>query len=142
MPRVLSALMADSCRSSLWPAAYVINGGCSDDGFDFFRGRLMLQGRETFRQAVADPDSLADLAAVRLAVANQAIVECESALNISARSHRAATGDEIPGDAYRMEPLDLLGGGAADHHRRAHCPARRRTCSAQASREGSRTRSA
>lgn len=108
--RVLSALMADSYRSSLWAAAYVINGGCSDDGFDYFRGWLMLQGRETFGQAVADPDSLADLAAVRFAIANQAIVECESALYIPARAHRAATGDEIPGDAYRMEPLELLGG--------------------------------
>lgn len=108
--RVLSALMADSYRSSLWAAAYVINGGCSDDGFDYFRGWLILQGRETFGQAVADPDSLDDLAAVRLAIANQAIVECESALYIPARAHRAATGDEIPDDAYRMEPLELLGG--------------------------------
>jgi hypothetical protein len=70
----------------------------------------MLQGRETFGQAVADPDSLADLAAFRLAIANQAIVECESALYIPARAHKAATGDEIPDDAYRREPLELLGG--------------------------------
>ena len=55
---VLSALMADSYRSSLWAAAYVINGGCSDVGFDYFRGWLMLQGRETFGQAVADPTRL------------------------------------------------------------------------------------
>ena len=54
----------------------------------------MLQGRETFGQAVADPGSLPDLAAARLARANQAIVECEPALNIPARAHRAATGDE------------------------------------------------
>ena len=67
--------MADSYRSSLWAAVYVINGGCSHDGFDYFRGWLMLQGRETFGQAVADPGSLADLAAARLATANQAIVE-------------------------------------------------------------------
>ncbi len=107
--RVLSALMADSYRNSLWAAAYVINGGCSDDGFDYFRGWLMLQGREAFGQAVADPDSLSDLAAVRLAVANQAIVACESALYIPAEAHRAATGDELPGDAYRREPAELLG---------------------------------
>jgi hypothetical protein len=53
----------------------VINRRCSDDGFDYFRSWLMLQGRETFGRAVAAPDSLADLAAVRLAIANQAIVE-------------------------------------------------------------------
>ena len=36
--RVLSGLMADSYRTSPWVAANVINGGCSDDGFDYFRG--------------------------------------------------------------------------------------------------------
>jgi hypothetical protein len=70
----------------------------------------MLQGRETFAPAVADPDSLADLAAVRLVIANQAIVECESALYVPVRTYRAATGDEIPDHAYRMEPLEQLGG--------------------------------
>jgi Protein of unknown function (DUF4240) len=30
--RALSSLMAASYRNSLWAAAYVINGGCSDDG--------------------------------------------------------------------------------------------------------------
>jgi len=70
----------------------------------------LLEDSPKFGQAVADPDSLDDLAAVRLAIANQAIVECESALYIPARAHRAATGDEIPDDAYRMEPLELLGG--------------------------------
>jgi hypothetical protein len=70
----------------------------------------MLQGRQTLGQTVADPDPLADLTAFRLAIANQAIVECESALYIPARAHRAATGEEIPDDAYRMEPLELLDG--------------------------------
>ena len=33
-----------------------------------------------------------------------------TALYIPASAHRAATGDEIPDDAYRMEPQELLGG--------------------------------
>jgi hypothetical protein len=106
--RTLSGLMADSYRSSLWAAAYVINGGCSDDGFDYFRSWLVLRGHETFGQAVADPDSLANLAAVR-AAANRAIVECESALYIPAKAHRAATGDELPDDAYPSESSELVG---------------------------------
>jgi hypothetical protein len=40
-------------------AAYVILGGCSDDGFDMFAGRLVTLGREVFESAVANPDSLA-----------------------------------------------------------------------------------
>lgn len=48
-----------SCKKKLWAAAYVINGGCSDDGFDYFRGWLIAQGRDVFLKALADPDSLA-----------------------------------------------------------------------------------
>jgi hypothetical protein len=32
-------------RWDLWAAAYVINGGASDDGFEYFLGWLMAQGR-------------------------------------------------------------------------------------------------
>ena len=45
----------------LWGAAYVIHGGASDDAFHYFREWLIAQGRATFEQALADPDSLADL---------------------------------------------------------------------------------
>lgn len=44
----------------LWAAAYVIDGGCSDDGFDYFRAYLISLGREVFTAALADPDCLAD----------------------------------------------------------------------------------
>ena len=43
----------------LWGAAYLINGGCSDDGFDYFKDWLILQGRAVFEAAVKNPDSLA-----------------------------------------------------------------------------------
>ncbi|MFF5497583.1 DUF4240 domain-containing protein [Streptomyces aquilus] len=42
-----------------------MNGGCSDDGFDYFRGWPIAQGREDFERATADPDALAELPAVR-----------------------------------------------------------------------------
>ena len=44
--QVLWDLMAESYRNPLWAAAYLINGGCSDDGFDYFRGWLLTQGRD------------------------------------------------------------------------------------------------
>lgn len=46
---------------NLWGAAYLINGGCSDDGFEYFRDWLLLQGRKAYEAAVRDPDSLADV---------------------------------------------------------------------------------
>ena len=45
---------------SLWGAAYVINGGCSDDPFVDFRASLISRGRQVFERALSDPDSLAD----------------------------------------------------------------------------------
>ena len=48
-------------RRDLWGAAYLINGGCSDDGFQYFRWWLILQGREGYEAAIANPDTLADV---------------------------------------------------------------------------------
>lgn len=45
----------------LWGAAYVIHGGCSDDGFEYFLHWLIHRGQRTYDAALADPDSLADL---------------------------------------------------------------------------------
>ena len=56
----------DECKDrayswELWAAAYIIGGGCSDDAFSDFRSTLISMGRQTFEQALADPQSLADM---------------------------------------------------------------------------------
>ncbi|SMC20381.1 Protein of unknown function [Andreprevotia lacus DSM 23236] len=51
-------------RGLLWGAAYLIGGGCSDDGFMDFRGWLVARGQEVYEAALANPDSLADVPAV------------------------------------------------------------------------------
>jgi len=50
-----------SYTHELWGAAYVIGGGCSDDGFWDFRSTLITCGREIFEQTLKDPESLAQL---------------------------------------------------------------------------------
>ncbi len=35
--------------NDLWGAAYLINGGCSDDGFHYFRVWLVSQGEEVYK---------------------------------------------------------------------------------------------
>lgn len=45
---------------SLWGAAYLLLGGCSDDGFQDFRASLILRGKRVFDQILEDPDALAD----------------------------------------------------------------------------------
>ncbi|MFJ4847699.1 MULTISPECIES: DUF4240 domain-containing protein [unclassified Streptomyces] len=100
-------LMAASYRAPLWAAAYLINGGCSDDGFDF-RGWLITQGREVFGRAVSDPDSLAGLPAVRAAcAATGPDLEGEATLGIAWDAYRAATGEDLPDDAFTIRYPDL-----------------------------------
>jgi hypothetical protein len=51
-------------RWDVWAAAYLINGGCSDDRFSDFRAGVVAQGRDWYARVVASPDSLADHPAV------------------------------------------------------------------------------
>ncbi|MDL4821507.1 DUF4240 domain-containing protein [Actinomadura opuntiae] len=60
----LTRLLDSAYRRPLWNAAYLIEGGCGDDGFMDFRAGLVLLGREVFARAVDDPDSLADIPTV------------------------------------------------------------------------------
>lgn len=108
--RLLQGLLADSYRSRLWAAAYVISGGCSDDGFDYFRGWLIMQGRGVFERAVADPDSLAGLPAIRDAVADGSGVECEDALYVASNAHEAAGAGELPDDVIAAGHSELDAG--------------------------------
>jgi len=52
--------MDQSYTSSLWGAAFVIMGGCSDDGFDYFRGWLISRGEDLFNKALQNPEYLAE----------------------------------------------------------------------------------
>jgi len=51
-------------RRDVWAAAYLIGGGCSDDGFTDFRAGLIAQGHAWYQQVAASPDSLAGHPAV------------------------------------------------------------------------------
>jgi hypothetical protein len=100
--QVLWDLMADSYTNPLWAAAYVINGGCSDDGFDYFRGWLIAQGDEVFDRVVADPDALAELPIVRASAADGLDLDGEEVLGIAWRAHITATGERLPAGAFTI----------------------------------------
>ncbi|MFD7641728.1 DUF4240 domain-containing protein [Kitasatospora sp. NPDC059795] len=104
----LDRLMADSYLAPLWAAAYLINGGCSDDGFDYFRGWLITQGRETFERALADPDTLAALPSVRACARDGLDIECGDVLSLAWTAHRAATSTELPQSSGPTPPWPSL----------------------------------
>src|ERR1044071_8440630 len=94
--RHLDKVMVASGTQDLWAAAYLINGGCSEEGFDAFRGWLIAHGREAVARSVRAPDSLADVPLVQAAVDSGAVFEAEEVLAIADEAYAQATGSELP----------------------------------------------
>lgn len=97
--RQMREVEAESYTWELWGAAYLINGGCSDDGFDYFRGWLMTMGRSVFEQALKNPDSLADIEEV------EEEVECEDILYVGMNAYEKVAGEELPITTFEMPEL-------------------------------------
>ena len=53
-------LLYDSYTSEMWCAGYLMKGGCSDDGFEYFRLWVISRGRKVYEAALANPDNLID----------------------------------------------------------------------------------
>jgi hypothetical protein len=94
--RILDGLMSQAMLVDLWAAAYAIGGGCSDDGFEDFRGWLVSRGREVFERVVADPDALADLPEVHVAINRGDHLSGESTVFAAWRAWEQRTGEECP----------------------------------------------
>ena len=81
-------------RWDLWGAAYLVNGGGSDDGFDYFRCWLIAQGQAFYESALADPDSLADLLPDDMEWGD-ADLECEDIAYVAAEVFEEKAGREM-----------------------------------------------
>jgi len=107
--RRLHLLLNEAYRWDLWGAAYLINGGASDDGFEYFRGWLIAQGEQVFRRALSDPQSLAEV------MEPGVIAECEPMLYTARQAYETKTDEAFPdlprempeiiGDAWTEEDL-------------------------------------
>lgn len=73
----------------LWGAAYLIGGGCSDDGFIDFRYGLISKGKDIYENAINDPDSLAS-------IANEVEIENESFGYAALEAFEKLVGKEMP----------------------------------------------
>jgi hypothetical protein len=51
-------LLYDTYNSEMWCAGYIMNGGCSDDGFEYFRNWVISRGKDTYYKAKENPDTL------------------------------------------------------------------------------------
>ncbi len=101
---IFDNLAKQAYRNDLWAAAYLINGGASDDGFYYFRCWLIGMGKSVYENAIADPDNLAD-------VVSPEMLEAEA--EIYAAAHQAwmqVTGNDYEADyPARNESAELVG---------------------------------
>src|SRR5262249_6772329 len=58
---IFSKYMSQAYTWDLWGAAYVIGGGCGNDGFEDFRGWLISKGPAAYENAPKDPEALGSI---------------------------------------------------------------------------------
>ena len=90
----LDARRRESYRWDIWAVAYIINGGCSDDGFDYFRGWLIAQGRDFFEMVLRTPERVGE--GVPAGAEHDYDHQCESMLYVAHEAYESKTGQEMP----------------------------------------------
>jgi hypothetical protein len=87
----LLKVMREAYRADLWDVIYSVDGGCSNDGFHYFRSWLVLQGKESFYRVLANPRLIANYARKGFDLTDQSL---DSAV---LRAYEAKTGSiDIP----------------------------------------------
>ncbi len=90
----------EAYRWDLWGIAYLINGGCSDDAFEYFRYWLIGRGETAYRSILANPEAILDY------LEEEDDPECEGLIYASQDAYETLTGIEMPRVpmAYPQEP--------------------------------------
>jgi hypothetical protein len=94
-------LRGEAYTWDLWGAAYIVDGGCSDDSFMDFRSWLIAQGRDFYYSMRSNPDSLAAVDAERIAV------DWEGIAYVATAAFEAVAGEEMP--SVHLENHEVLG---------------------------------
>ena len=85
---IMQELLFESYRWDIWAVAYIVNYGCSDDGFEYFRGWLIAQGKERWDIALKSPESIGNW--------TDCSVDGEEILSAPFYAYKQLTGEEMP----------------------------------------------
>ncbi len=95
--------LREAYRWDLWAVAYIVNGGSSDDGFEYFRCWLIGQGQKAFETVLASPSKIGKW------IEEDEEAEGESLLYAAGEAYEGVTGDAIlidsPDTTSLEEPL-------------------------------------
>ena len=84
-------LLYDTYNPEMWCAGYIMNGGCSDDGFEYFRLWIIAQGRQVYENAKQNPDSLSTAIGDEI----EEFYDFESLWYVALKAFENKTGKEI-----------------------------------------------
>ena len=90
--------------AELWEIAYILDGGCGDDGFMDFRAWLIGQGKDIFEKALENPESLVDVVEVGQDTKSEAL------LYVAIEAYEINTGKDADTMPRRVKPLPELQG--------------------------------
>jgi hypothetical protein len=83
----------------MWAAAHILNGGCDDECFEYFRWYVIGLGREVYDRAVGDPDSLVFLSTLST---YQFAYDAAGLGHAAADAYESVTDADMPDVAPRM----------------------------------------
>lgn len=83
-------LLYDTYNSEMWCAGYIMNGGCSDDGFEYFRNWVISRGKEVYYNAKQNPDNL-----INEISKEQEFYEFESFWYVALQAFKQRTGQDL-----------------------------------------------
>jgi hypothetical protein len=83
-------LLYDTYNSAMWCAGYIMNGGCSDDMFEYFRNWVISRGMETYSMVKDNPDSL-----ITEVVEGAEFYEFESFWYVALKAFKNKTGQDL-----------------------------------------------
>jgi hypothetical protein len=99
--RIFSEYHERAYTWDLWGAAYIIGGGCSDDGFMDFRGWLISRGEKAYEAALSDPESL-----TKVVKDDDGECQIEGFQYVASRAWEAKTG--LGSDAFPRHSIERL----------------------------------
>ena len=87
---VFNYLLLKSYQWKLWGAIYIVEGGCGDDSFDYFRSWLISNGKQVFYDVLSNPENLVKYIDPNVDCSLEEIAYCAS------DAYEEVTGEELP----------------------------------------------
>lgn len=89
--KLFAQKLAELYTWDLWGVAYMLLGGCSDDGFEYFRAAVLSRGERAYHLALDEPEALG----LMLCEEEPEELDAEALLYVAADVYEEQTGEDL-----------------------------------------------